>query len=105
MFSVGTVGGEWVGLWGTASGLELAEPSPSSAGTEPRARPRTEAWESWGQGSPAAMQLDTNRALGKYPMNGDSASKSYSKTRSLTPPTVSQGLLCPLQTHLLTLPC
>lgn len=32
MFSVGTVGGEWVGLWGTASGLELAELSPSCAG-------------------------------------------------------------------------
>lgn len=31
-FSVGTVGGEWVGLWGTASSLELAELSPSSSG-------------------------------------------------------------------------
>lgn len=75
----------WVGLWDTASGLELAELSLSSAGdrAEGKASNRKK------PGSPGSRALshcnaasDTKRAFSKYLMSGDSASKSYSKTRS-----------------------
>lgn len=70
----------WVGLWDTASGLELAELSLSSAGD--RAEGKASNRKKPGSLSHCNAASDTKRAFGKYLMNGDPASKSYSKTRS-----------------------
>lgn len=58
-----------VGLWGTASGLELAELSPSSARDRAEGKASNRSLGVLGAGlCPPAMQLDTHQALGKYLM-------------------------------------